>query len=247
MTVATKVDSLTEEKMALQWLEKNGLYAVKGANTAHAYFFHIMACLKQPRGRADGASTGSQQCFVSVELADRAAVPFIFKGWLGETRVGQKLDTATEIWRKSRGVTTYYEPMHANLTKFLNLGERFPSCAVEGASKLPPPPQGYTASKVVVRLLAPFIAEVIERSEGRLVVETTFNVMTVNDLDGVKLPPLFHYAPDQHDYLRQLALVDVNNLTRRDAGEVSPELQSLAQEEVLKLKRVAQEEKRQAT
>ena len=44
-----------------QYLKAMGLYVVKGSKTARAFFFHIVACLKQPRGLADGVSTGSQQ------------------------------------------------------------------------------------------------------------------------------------------------------------------------------------------
>ena len=35
-------------------------------------------------------------------------------------------------------------------------------------------------SKVVVRAIAPMIVEIVQRSHGRIMIETTFNVMTVN-------------------------------------------------------------------
>ena len=218
-----------EEMVARRWLKSKGLYMASCQRVVNVYFHHLIACLKQPRGLADGASTGSQQCCFTLELADEAAAEPIFEGFGGEHRRDSRFDTEKEVWCPATGVRTFYEADHERLTKFLDLGSRWPSMDVEGASKLAPPPQGHLVSKVVIRALTPFIAEVTARSHGRLTIETTFNVMTVNDLNGIKMPPLFEYAPGQREVFRRLALVDVFNMTRRSTtSDISAELQSLA-------------------
>ena len=91
----------------------------------NVYFFHLIACMKQPRGLADGASTGSQQAAFTMELADEAVVPSIFKGFTGQRQVDSKYDTCQDTWYPARGTTTYFEDDHDRLTTFLDLGVRY--------------------------------------------------------------------------------------------------------------------------
>eukprot|EP00965_Chrysotila_dentata_P176943 5843727-Pleurochrysis_carterae.AAC.1 len=80
--------------------------------------------------------------------------------------------------------------------------------AVHGSSKgvLPTKVNGYSSIKVVVTALPPLIIEVCSRSYGRQVLEVTFNLQTLDDLDAQRLPPAFPYATGKDHAFRQLAL-----------------------------------------
>ena len=201
--LSSKSQEAKEELFVRRWLRARGYYRGDANQATSNFFFHIVSCLKQPRGRADGASTGSQTCYFSYEVDTASVVDIILEGWQGARRSGYKYDVQNQTWFEAPGTTTYYEESNAAMTEFLNLAERFPTMeGVCGASKLAPPPQGYLHSKVVVRAVTPLIVEVVKRSYGRIVMETTFNVITVNDENGILMPPDFHYAPGMRECVR---------------------------------------------
>ena len=84
--------------VACRWLKSKGLFVASGKRSLNVYFFHLIACLKQPRGLADGvASTGSQQFQFSMDLADEMAAEFIFEGFAGERRRDSRYDTEQQM------------------------------------------------------------------------------------------------------------------------------------------------------
>ena len=59
--------------------------------------------------------------------------------------------------------------------------------------------------RVLVTLIPPLIIEVCQRSHERVIVAVTCNLFTLNDRDGLELPPNFEYSAGEHMHLRDLA------------------------------------------
>eukprot|EP00965_Chrysotila_dentata_P121681 4022492-Pleurochrysis_carterae.AAC.3 len=80
--------------------------------------------------------------------------------------------------------------------------------AVYGSSKgvLPTKVNSYLDIKVLVTALPPLIIEVCRSDPGRLVAEVTFNLQILSDLDGLRIPPGFAYAPGKDRDFHLLSL-----------------------------------------
>eukprot|EP00965_Chrysotila_dentata_P007500 243891-Pleurochrysis_carterae.AAC.1 len=71
---------------------------------------------------------------------------------------------------------------------------------------MPTKANGYKEVKVVVTALPPLIIEVCSRSHNRKVLEVSFNLQTLNDLNGQRLPPDFAYMVGKDVCFRRMAL-----------------------------------------
>ena len=83
-------------------------------------------------------------------------------------------------------------------------------CSTKGVA--PTAANGYEEIHSVVTALPPFIMEDCSRSYGRRVLEVSFNVATLNDLDGLRLPPHFHYGVGMDLLFKEMMLEHVRGL-----------------------------------
>eukprot|EP00965_Chrysotila_dentata_P177798 5872742-Pleurochrysis_carterae.AAC.1 len=101
-------------------------------------------------------------------------------------------------------IDTFYQFDKFLMSEFLSFQSQ------EVASKLP----GYGSTKgvvsrngtvkVVCTLISPLLIEICRSSHGRIVLAATFNLCTLNDLGGMQLPPLFHYAVGERGSFQRL-------------------------------------------
>ena len=87
---------------------------------------------------------------------------------------------------------------------------------------------GHTEINTVTTMAPPLILKVCQRSYGRCVIVGSFNVVTLNDLDGTKLPPHFEYAEGMDHVFRLHALRQVRGL-RSQGHKVSRKFLALCQ------------------
>ena len=73
---------------------------------------------------------------------------------------------------------------------------------------------GYDAIHSITMALPPLIIEDCSLSYGRRHLNVTFNLLTWNDLDGLKLPPHFEYGIGMDIHFRKLAAGHVLGLAR---------------------------------
>lgn len=73
---------------------------------------------------------------------------------------------------------------------------------------------GYAAVHSVVMAVPPLIIEDCSRSYGRRQLDVTFNLVTWNDLDSLKMPPHFQYRVGMDGEFRLLAAQQVLGLNR---------------------------------
>ena len=99
-------------------------------------------------------------------------------------------------WVPSPSITSYYFDRITPMARWMRLHTRNLNVAAYGSTKAVPPTDGSKEVKVTVTIIPPLILEVCERSGGRLMLEVTCNVMTLNDMGNVKLPPAFGYAEE---------------------------------------------------
>ena len=185
--------SLDEELIARRWLKANGYYMAKHVDLAAHLWHHFMSVAKQPRGRADQA--GSQQAAFSMEIPSKMAAARLLRGArsMGHTKYTVNAAGAIE-WKKSPSIESYYFDQIKPMTSWLRLHTRGLNVHAYGSTKTVPPGGGYKEANVTVTIIPPLIMELCERSGGRLILEVTCNLMTLNDQGVHKLPPAFPYA-----------------------------------------------------
>ena len=199
--------SIDEELLARRWLKRNGYYMAKHTDLSLSMYHHFLSCLRMPRGRADKA--GSQQAAFSMTIPSKMAATKLMEGVPPMGRMGKskyQINAKGEIeWKPTTTITSYYISEVKALAKFLSLHRRGLGFQGWGATKAVPSSGGYEAANVVISLVPPLIMELCERSHGRLILEVTCNLMTLNDDSVHKLPPGFAYTSEQSQHLVQMA------------------------------------------
>ena len=183
-----------EELIARRWLKRNGYYMAKHSDLTMRLFHHFMSVAKLPRGRADKA--GSQQAQISMDIPSKPAAMAMLKElpYMGNTKY--TINSKGQIeWVKTSSIQSWYVDEMKQLARWIRFHRRGLHAHAYGATKIVPPTGGYKEANVVVTLIPPLICELCERSHGRLVLEITCNVMTLNEHGLPKLPPNFPYTP----------------------------------------------------
>ena len=190
-----------------------------------------MSCLKRPAGRAD--KEGSQQCEFTmaipslVPLREALAVAQYYPNKVYSINSEGEVEFAD-----STSKDTYYVDDLATLGKFCmlhgrGLDEDIPLFeSTKGVA--PTKENGHKEISTVTTMAPPLILEVCTRSYGRRVLVGSFNVVTLNDLDGLKLPPHFQYAEGMDHTFRLHALRQARGL-RREGHKVSQKFAYLCQ------------------
>ena len=186
---------LDEELIARRWLKKNGYYMAKHEDLAAHLWHHFQSVAKMPRGRADQA--GSQQAAFSMEIPSRMAALRLLHGVpsMGKTKYTVNAMGMIE-WKPSPSIESFYLDKMTPMARWLRLHTRGLNIHAYGSTKPVPPSGGYKESNVVVTIIPPLIMELCERSGGRLILEVTCNLMTLNDQGVHKLPPAFPYMEE---------------------------------------------------
>ena len=172
--------SIDRELIARQWLKANGYYWAKHDDLAAHLAHHFQSVLRQPRGRAD--QSGSQQAAFSMELPSQMAAVRLLAGApsMGKKKYTVNAEGCIE-WVPSPSITSYYIDAVKPLARWVRLHRRNLNVQALGSTKVVAPTGGYKEVNVVVMLIPPLIMEVCERSGGRLILEVTCNLMTLND------------------------------------------------------------------
>ena len=221
--IGTQV-TMTDEQIARRWAREHGFYLARSETLRSTFFHHLMSCLRRPAGRADKA--GSQQSTFSLPICDLEPLLNVLARCQKFPNKVYAVEDGEITWRKSERKTTYYIDDVEILADFCALHRRGLESSIplyqstKGVAATGENGNGYTEIKTVVMMLPPLIIEHCHRSYSREVLEVSFNTMTLNDLDGLKLPPHFAYAPGSDLLFKQLALQHVRGL-RREGHSVS--------------------------
>ena len=186
--------SIDEELIARRWLKANGYYMAKHEDLTTRLFHHFKSIAKMPRGRADKA--GSQQALISMDIPTKSAAMQLLLElpYMGSVKYTVNAEGAIE-WVRSPSILSWYLDEMKPLARWIRFHRRGLGIQGYGATKAVPPTGGYTQSNVTITVIPPLIAELCERSHGRLVLEITCNLMTYNETGLHKLPPNFPYSP----------------------------------------------------
>ena len=222
-----------EETIAHDWLRRNHMYMAPSSTLVLSFWHHIMSCMRRPAGRADRA--GSQQCEFEMEIPTLDPLLHLLAPCQNLRRKVYSLseDGSVIEWHPSSTKDSYYIDDHKTLQRFAQLHTRGLDVTIplHGSTKGVPPTKanGYTTINSVVTMLPPLIIEDCTRSYNRRVLSVSFNVCTLNDLDGQKLPPHFQYETGLDFDFKLLALRDVRGM-KRYGHPVSPAFMALARQ-----------------